>query len=55
MEDDRIVPRIIDSLRFRNGVVVTFEEGRAAVYTAALLYALFPNADELVQDRNDQD
>ena len=55
MEDVKTTPRIIEALRFRDGVVITFEDGKCAVYTAALLYAMFPNADELIQDRNVED
>ena len=55
MEDDKVIPRIIEALRLRDGVVITFENGKCAFYTAGLLYTLFPNADELIQDMNDQD
>jgi hypothetical protein len=55
MEHDKATPRIIEALRLRDGVAITFEDGKCAVYTAALLYAMFPNADELIQDMSDQD
>jgi hypothetical protein len=55
MEDDKAVPRIIEALRSSRGVIITFEDGKFAEYTSALLYAMFPNADELIQDTNDQD
>jgi hypothetical protein len=55
MKDLKAIPRIIEALRLRDGVVITFEDGKWALYTAALLYAMFPNADELIQDMNDQD
>lgn len=55
MEDDKAIPRIIEALKSRDGVVVTFEDGKCALYTAALLYAMFPNADELVRHMSDQD
>ena len=55
MEDDKAIPRIIEALRMRDGVIITFVDGKCALYTAALLYAMFPNADELIQDMSDQD
>jgi len=42
MEHDKATPRIIEALRLRDGVAITFEDGKCAVYTAALLYAIFP-------------
>ena len=55
MDDDKATPRIIEALRMRDGVIITFVDGKCALYTAALLYAMFPSADELVQDTNDRD
>jgi hypothetical protein len=55
MDDLKAIPRIIEALRLRDGVVITFEDGKCALYTAALLYALFPKADELIHDPNDED
>jgi hypothetical protein len=55
MEDDKAIPRIIEALRMSDGVIITFADGRCALYTAALLHAMFPNADELIQDMSDQD
>ncbi|HMH14710.1 MAG TPA: hypothetical protein VK578_16550 [Edaphobacter sp.] len=55
MEDGKGIPRIIEALRMRDGVILTFEDGKCALYTVALLYAMFPNADELIQDTNDRD
>ena len=55
MDDDKAIPRIIEALRMRDGVIITFADGKSALYTAALLYAMFPNADELIQDMSDQD
>jgi hypothetical protein len=55
MEDDKSIPRIIEALRSSRGVIITFEDGKFAEYTSALLYAVLPNADELMQDMNDQD
>jgi hypothetical protein len=55
MEDDRAIPRIIEALRMREGVIITFADGKSALYTAALLFAMFPNADKLIQDMSDQE
>lgn len=55
MEDDKATLRVIEALRMKDGVIITFVDGKCAFYTAALLYAMFPNSDELVQDLNDQD
>ena len=55
MEDNKPIPRIIEALRFRGGVVITFEDGKSGHYPAALLYGIFPKADELIQDTSDQD
>ena len=55
IEDDKATPRIIEALRLRDGVVITFEDGKCVLYAAALLYAMFPDADELNQDMSDHD
>ena len=36
-EDD--APRIVEAERIADGVIVTFEDGMCAVYSASLLYA----------------
>jgi hypothetical protein len=55
MEDGKAIPRILEALRMRDGVIITFEDGKCALYAAALLYAMFPNSDELIQDTSDRD
>jgi hypothetical protein len=40
-------PRIVYVERLGDGVIVTFDDGKCAVYPAALLYAVFPQAREL--------
>jgi hypothetical protein len=42
----RLTPQIVDVARFRDGVLVTFEDGRCALYSATLLAALYPQAEE---------
>jgi hypothetical protein len=41
MEENN-TPRIIEALRMKDGVLITFEDGKSAIYSAALLYAVFP-------------
>ena len=55
MEDHRIIPEIVEALRLKDGVVITFEDGRCAVYSTALLYATLPKAHELTEDLSDQE
>jgi hypothetical protein len=45
-------PRIVEALRLRDGVLITFEDGKCAIYSAALLYAVFPKPDELTDDES---
>jgi hypothetical protein len=52
--EDKPIPRIIEASRLKDGVLITFEDGRCAVYSTAFLDAMFPNADELMQDVNDE-
>ena len=40
-------PRIVHVERLDGGVIITFDDGKCAVYSAALLYATFPQADEV--------
>jgi uncharacterized protein (UPF0179 family) len=54
MEEPNI-PRVVEAQRLNNGVVITFEDSKCAEYSAALLYSMFPQADELIEDLNDQD
>lgn len=49
MEDDQPIPRLIEALRSRDGII------KYALYSAALLYAMFPKANELIEDLRDQD
>jgi hypothetical protein len=41
MEDDKAVPGIIETVRMTDGVIITFADGKCALHTAALLYAMF--------------
>jgi hypothetical protein len=46
METQR-APRVTCVDRFRSGVVVTFENGKCALYSPDLLHGTFPQAEEL--------
>ena len=39
--------RAIDADRFRGDVIITFDDERAAVFSAAFLYASLPQAQEI--------
>ena len=42
-----IAPRILYAERLRGGVVITFEDGKSALYPAALMYDMLPQAERL--------
>jgi hypothetical protein len=39
----------------KDGVIITFEDGKSALYTSDHLYAMLPDEDELMQDTTDED
>jgi hypothetical protein len=39
-------PHIIDVERVDGGIIITFDDGKCAVYSASLLRAIFSKADE---------
>ena len=41
------IPRIVDADRLAGDLVIAFEDGKTAVYPAAILYAILPQANEL--------
>jgi hypothetical protein len=45
METNRRLPRVVCAERLCGDLVVTFEDGSAALYSAALLYAILPQAE----------
>ncbi len=55
MEKNAAIPRIIEALRMRDGVIVTFEDGTYAKYPASLLYSLLPKAAEMSGNLSDSD
>ena len=40
-------PTLVSSDRLDNSVIITFEDGRCAVYSAKLLDSIFSQADEV--------
>jgi hypothetical protein len=42
-----LMPRIIGAERLRDGVVITFEDGKSALYSASLLQSFFSQALEM--------
>ena len=46
--ENRTVPRIENADRLHGGVIITFDDGKCAVYPTSLLLAIFPNAEEII-------
>jgi hypothetical protein len=42
------VHRLLDANLLRGSVLITFEDGRMAIYSADLLYATIPQAEEVI-------
>jgi hypothetical protein len=41
------VPRVAETQRMDGGVIITFDDGKCAIYSAALLRATFSQAKEV--------
>jgi hypothetical protein len=39
---------------FRNGIIITFADGRSALFSADLLYASLPQAEELTENSEEE-
>ena len=46
-------PRILSTEKYENAVLVTFEDGQCALYSASLLHATLPQAEQLAQQDKD--
>ncbi len=46
--------RIVFADRLDNSVVIGFDDGKTALYSAALLYATLPNAQEMIEPGDDE-
>jgi len=51
--EGRPEPRIIFSDRLENGIVIGFDDGKTAYYSAALLHAALPQAQMMPSDSED--
>jgi hypothetical protein len=40
-------PRLLSAERLDNAVVITFDDGKCSLYSAALLYSILPQAKEI--------
>jgi hypothetical protein len=52
--DTRPTPHILSVERLKRGVIIDFEDGKSAVYSASLLYSVLPRA-ELLPDEEVRD
>ncbi|MGC2613612.1 MAG: hypothetical protein WA354_06255 [Terracidiphilus sp.] len=55
MEEIPVVPRIIEALRMKDGIIITFENGKHANYPASLLYSMLPKAADMNGDLIDSE
>jgi hypothetical protein len=46
-------PRILSTEKYENAVLVTFEDGQCALYSASLLHATLPQAEQLADEEKD--
>ena len=42
-----LLPRIVSAERLENSVIIGFDNGHSAVYTASLLYKVFARAQDI--------
>jgi len=47
-------PRIVSAERLADSIIVTFEDGRCAVYSAALLCAMYAQAEEVSELKDEE-
>jgi hypothetical protein len=41
--------RVLSAERHRGGLLITFDNSQTALYSAALLYSIFPQASEVLE------
>jgi hypothetical protein len=51
---ENLTPYVMQAERLNGAVVITFDDGKCAVYSAALLYAMFPQADRVDESYLDE-
>ncbi len=49
--ENRSDPHILAAERLNVGVVITFDNGESAIYSAALLYSMFPQAHRVDESK----
>ena len=48
-------PRILSAERLNGGVIITFDDGKCAVYSASLLHTTYPYAEYVCTDAYDEE
>ena len=48
-------PHITHVERLTDAVIITFDDGRCALYSASLLNSIYPQAEPLLDDSADED
>jgi hypothetical protein len=51
--DDKPIPKIVEAERTSRGLLITFEDGKQALYSNVLLHQLYHVADILSEDMPD--
>jgi hypothetical protein len=46
--------RVCSAELFRNGIIITFADGKSALFSADFLYASLPQAQELIDQDDDE-
>jgi hypothetical protein len=49
------VPRVTYAERLNGGVIITFDDGKCALYSAALLHETFTQAENVPDEVEDED
>jgi hypothetical protein len=52
--ETQIVPQVAWAERIGNGIIVTFDDGKCGVYSAALLYATFSQAEQVMESEDEE-
>lgn len=46
-------PRVVEAERLDGGVILTFDDGKCAIYPVSLLFAFFPKAEQYKYEYSD--
>jgi hypothetical protein len=52
--ETQIVPHVVWAERIGNGIIVTFNDGKCAVYSAVLLYTAFSQAEQVTESEDEE-